>query len=171
MSSDKRLRNMIRDGTMHTYEMETVECVSIMTAVGTYAVRPKFFASKLVWEELLKLSKVRSVDDNWISGNLARANVSMYVLPGRLPISNCTRSYCTPQDFNRGIIIQPWRFSEAQRRTPALGGGNMDMADFVHEYFEPYWTCNGLKSSVFKCWDGKRLHPDAVCKSADEFQT
>ena len=145
---------------IHSYELANLTCVDIITAVGTYLVRPRFFTSAL-WVDLLApppgLSSVpgardtiRDADDVWISGMLARNGIPREAIPGRLEPWTTTSP---PSDYVSKMVIRPWVDAalKVPPGSPTLGGGpwvaNMQLlAEFAKD-----WSCPGTMHTIANC--------------------
>jgi hypothetical protein len=169
---DENISTMHVKSVYHSYEVDQPECLATMSAVGTYAVRPKFFADERLWKELPKYPSAKYVDDIWVSGNVARQKIKRYIIPGRTKVEGCSKEYCTPTDFQKGLVIQPWKIVKVQETTPQLRGGDSWNANHIISLFIDYWDCKGDTSSVFNCYNGtQRLHPYANCTKGKKLPT
>ncbi|KAK9832333.1 hypothetical protein WJX74_006829 [Apatococcus lobatus] len=143
---------------IHSYELAEVTCVDIITAVGSYMVRPRFFTPEL-WETLYifeihgntstRLKGARNADDIWISGMLARQGVSRSAIPGRLEQWDATQS----QDaYFQRMTIQPWEgASGAYAETLALHGGSEADNNQLIDAFWDHWSCFGQLMTLPPC--------------------
>ncbi|KAK9857172.1 hypothetical protein WJX84_009066 [Apatococcus fuscideae] len=143
---------------IHTFELPELTCVDIITAVGSYMIRPRFFTAEL-WEALYihethgdastRLRGARDADDIWISGMLARNGVPRNAIPGR-------NKAWTPQqpqeEYFTGMTIHPWEPAMAsQSGTPALGGGSDGDNSQLIQAFWDKWSCFGNLMTLPKC--------------------
>ena len=62
-------------------ELREPEAVAVITGCGSYLIQPTFFDESL-WDYSQAPKGAFYMDDIWISGCLARANVKRYVVPG-----------------------------------------------------------------------------------------
>jgi Glycosyltransferase like family 2 len=62
-------------------ELRQPEAVAVITGCGSYLIQPTFFDESL-WDYSQAPKGAFYMDDIWISGCLARANVKRYVVPG-----------------------------------------------------------------------------------------
>ncbi|KAK9851667.1 hypothetical protein WJX84_004337 [Apatococcus fuscideae] len=148
---------------IHSYELPEVTCVDIITAVGSYMVRPRFFTPEL-WEALYiheshsssstRLRGARNADDIWISGMLARNAVPRNVIPGR---SKAWDPEQPQSEYFAQMTIHPWEPSErSQSGTPALGGGSGGDNSQLIEAFWDHWSCFGHLMTLPKCPRGSQ---------------
>ena len=143
---------------IHTYELSELTCVDIITAVGSYMIRPRFFTPEL-WEALYildthgdastRLRGARNADDVWISGILARNGVPRHVIPGRQKVWDPEQ----PQEaYFTGMTIHPWEPAQSsQSETPSLSGGSYaDNAQLIEAFWDK-WSCFGNLVTMPKC--------------------
>jgi hypothetical protein len=159
MRDDFNWWDMATKGIVHSYEAYKKICVDIVTGVGSYVVRPRFFTDEL-WEGLYEQQNgrsngklrddIRTADDIWISGQLAKNDVRRWVLPGRTtPVTPTTDM----KEFIEGMIIRPWitRRAEPGNHMHLLGGGLVNHNVDLLQYFRDYWSCYGKMHTVVPC--------------------
>ncbi len=145
---------------IHSYELPNLTCVDILTAVGSYLVRPSFFTPAL-WEGLTEpppksnvshytWASVQDADDVWVSGQLARNGIHRKAIPGR---AGAWTSGKPPSEYVSGMIIKPWIDADLQVApgSPVLGGGPYMGNMLLLTEFEADWSCPGNLHTVSPC--------------------
>ena len=145
---------------IHSYELADLTCVDIITAVGSYLVRPRFFSESL-WEGLERppprsniseatWNSIRDADDVWISGQLARNGIPREAIPGR---SQRWTSKSPPSEYASKMIIRPWVDADLQTApgSPVLGGGPYVSNMLLLTEFAADWSCPGSMHTVADC--------------------
>ncbi|KAK9833113.1 hypothetical protein WJX74_007812 [Apatococcus lobatus] len=145
---------------IHSYELASLTCVDIVTAVGSYLVQPRFFTPAL-WEGLQPTpsssgssastrAAAHNADDVWISGMLARRGVAREAIPGRL------EQYTTvslPSDYASKMTIKPWIDAAllVPAGSPTLHGGPFAANMHLLAEFAADWSCPGSMHTLPNC--------------------
>lgn len=140
-------------GTIHGYEINEPVRVAVVTGVGGYLIKSRFFNTD-IWQDLPlpQYGKSREeaaayfVDDAWISAILAKNDLKSYVIP----INNC------------------WSHISHQAVNQIGGGGKLN--DLVFQEYAQYWTdeMKGKLNTIQACQeDNKRKHHCMPCLGSD----
>lgn len=162
-----------------SYELAKPVCVDIVTGVGSYAVRPKYFADGLLWEGMYipgtnqsSIKSARNADDIWVSGILAMNGIPRIAVPGR------TQPW-TPEmsnmEYAKYMIVEPYRPTGVAKQGPRLSGASKDDNAELLKFFKDVWDCMGELSTLVPCdlkvVDGRKVETRrmewAICRKLD----